>query len=199
MRSAKLEIQTVRSRTVMAMVGARNGRVIDRKRWNQAGAVDRGRLVEIARDRLQRREQRDGEERNAPPDIGDDRPPHRVVRIGEDVAGLAHQAERKEPVRQRADDRIEQPGPVEAGEEARHRPGQEHQRLHDAPAPERLVEQQRQDQAEDELQDDGGPGPPAACSSARRRRPRRCDSARKCSSPMKPPENGLSSWISRNA
>ena len=41
-----------------------------------------------------------------------------------------------EPVRQRADDRIEQPGPVEAGEEARHRPGQEDQRLRDAAAAE---------------------------------------------------------------
>ena len=40
------------------------------------GAVDGGGFVEFGRDGLPRGEQRDGEERNAEPDIGDDRPPH---------------------------------------------------------------------------------------------------------------------------
>lgn len=71
-----------------------------------------------------------------------------------------HQPEGEEPVRDRPDDGIEQPGPVEAGEKGRHGPGQEHQRLGDRPALKGLVEQQRQDQPENELQDDGGAGPP---------------------------------------
>ena len=79
--------------------------------------------------------------------------------MGQQVAGLGHQAQRMEPVRQRADHRVEQPGPVEAGEEARHGPGQEDQRLDDSPAREGLVEEESEDQAEDELQDDGCAGP----------------------------------------
>ena len=60
------------------------------------GAVDRGGLMQFRRDRLQRRQQRDGEERNAEPDIGDDRPPHGGGRIGQDVGrlGLAGRARR---------------------------------------------------------------------------------------------------------
>ena len=88
--------------------------------------------------------------------------PH--MRVSRDRTGCCsascHEAEREQPVRQRADDGIEQPGPVQAGQEGRHRPGQEHQRLHHAAAAERLVEQQRQDQAEDELQQHRDDGPP---------------------------------------
>ena len=69
MRSAKFAIQTVRSSTVMAMVGARKGRVIDQKRCKRVGAVDGRGLVEVGGDRLQGGEQRDGEERDAPPDL----------------------------------------------------------------------------------------------------------------------------------
>ena len=76
------------------------------------------------------------------------------------LSGSLDDAERIEPVRQRPDHRVEQPGPVEAGQEGRHRPGQEHQRLHDGAAGKRPVEQQRQDQAEDELQQHRSAGPP---------------------------------------
>ena len=48
MRSAKLAIQIVRRSTVIAMIGARNGRVIVVNRCQGVGAVDRRRLVQLA-------------------------------------------------------------------------------------------------------------------------------------------------------
>ena len=93
--------------------------------------------------------------------------PHMAVAGSERMlVGLGLQAERIEPVRQRPDDRVEQPGPGEAGEEGRHRPGQEHQRLHDLAAEERLVEQQRQAEAEKELEERGWRPSTTACSRA---------------------------------
>ena len=86
------------------------------------------------------------------------------MRIGQDICGLAHQAQRIEPVRQRTDDRVEQPRPIETAEKARHCPWQEDQCLDDAPAYEFDVEQQGQNQPEDKLQDHRGAGPPQGVS-----------------------------------
>jgi len=57
-------------------------------------------------------------------------------------------------------DRVEEPGPVEAGKEAWHRPWQEDQRLGKAATIEGLVEQECEDQPEGKLQDDRGTRPP---------------------------------------
>lgn len=124
------------------------------------GAVDGRRLMQFRRDRFQRRQQGDGEKRDAEPDIGDDRPPHGGCRVGQNVRRLRLQPQRVEPVRHGSDDRVEQPGPGEAGKEGRHRPGQEHQRLDNAAAGEGLVEQQRQAQSEEKLEEQAGDGPP---------------------------------------
>ncbi|MNE64964.1 hypothetical protein D3C80_1604080 [compost metagenome] len=63
-------------------------------------------------------------------------------------------------MRQRPDDRVEQPCPVETGKEGRHGPWQEHQRLRQPPARKGFIEQQRQNEAEEELQENRSAGPP---------------------------------------
>ena len=82
-----------------------------------------------------------------PPDIGGDRAPHGEMGIGQDVLRLGEEPERVEPVGQGADDGVEEPGPVKPGEEARHGPGQEDERLGEALAGEIAVEEERQDEA----------------------------------------------------
>ena len=97
-----------------------------------------------------------------------------------------------EPVRQRADDRVEQPGPGEAGQEGRHRPGQEDERLERAARPGNGVfEQQREDQAEDELEEQRAEGPDQRVVAARSRTSGRSRARRKLSRPTQPPANGL--------
>ena len=76
------------------------------------------------------------------------------------VTGSLCRPMRIEDMRQRSDDRIEQPGPGEASEKSRHRPGQEHQRLHQLSPVEWPVEQQRQAEAEEELEEQAADRPP---------------------------------------
>ena len=136
-----------------------------------AGAVDRCRLVDVLRDRLQRGEQRDREERDAPPDVGDDRPPHRVVRIGEDVLGRRQDAER-------ANSQCGSGPTTGLNSQAQLRPdrkvGTAQGRNTSAwtmPVPETAVQEEREHEAEHELEDDGGEGPQQTCCRARARKP----------------------------
>ena len=160
MRSAKLEIQIVlqqhRDRDHRRQIGQRDVQ----EALPGRGTIDRGRFVHLARDRLQCCQQRDGEERHAEPDIGGNRPPHGEIGVAQDVVGLLQEAQAEEPVRDRADHRVQQPGEGQAREKCGDGPGQEDHRLDEPLAPKRTVEQQGEAEPEQELQHHRAEGPP---------------------------------------
>src|SRR6476660_5802346 len=64
------------------------------------------------------------------------------------------------PVRQRAYQRVEQPAPGEAGQKDRHCPRQEDQSLDELAAVERTVEDKRQAESQEKLEDETSDRPP---------------------------------------
>ena len=108
---------------------------------------------------LQRREQRDREERDAPPHDRDNRPTQGALRVGEDILGRRHEPKAEEPMREGPDHGVQKPGPVETGEKGWDGPRQEDERLHQAATRKGRVPEKREDQPKDELQQhrDGRP------------------------------------------
>ena len=71
--------------------------------------------------------------------------------VAENVVRLRQHAHGGQPVRQRADNQVQQPGPGQPGQEQEDHPGQEHQRLDQSLATEAPVQQQGEPQPQQEL------------------------------------------------
>ena len=126
-------------------------------------AVDRRRLVVRRRDRLQAGEQRDRHERHAAPDVGGDHRPARVPRVAEEVDVVVDQAHLHQ---QPADDRelrVVDPPERDRRERRRHDVGQQDDGAKEGLEADVAVEQDRQPEAEEELEDARDDRVEAAC------------------------------------
>ena len=120
----------------------------------EAGAVDRGRVDHVLRDRGDAGEEDHDRKREETPGIDDDHAQHRQMRVAEPVRRVraVDDAERDQRPVDDAVERIEHPLPGDGGERDRHRPGQYDQRPDDLAAGERPQQQQRAELAEDEAE-----------------------------------------------
>ena len=125
---------------------------------HRPGAVDRGRLGELGRDRLQPREEDQHRERQPAPDRGDDDRPQRVG-----------PAQPHRPVAEQPgvvdEDLVDDPDvalphelPQQRDDEARHDPRRQHQRADHALAADRAVDERRDREPADERPADGEEG-----------------------------------------
>lgn len=117
-----------------------------------AGAVDLGRLVELARNRLQARQDSDGEERETLPDQREHDAGQRRGGLGEPGMRRRDQTEAQKDVVEDAEIEIVDPGPHQADDHARQSPRDDDERARQAAPPEALIEQQRRAKAEQKLQ-----------------------------------------------
>ena len=117
-----------------------------------AGAVDGGGLVELGTDGLQAGQQGDGEERHAAPDVDDDDRRHGEVGVAQPVDAGGDEAELEQRPVEDAEGRIEHPLPGEGREHRRDDERQQDEGADDRLALEMPVEQDRQPQAERQLE-----------------------------------------------
>ena len=120
-------------------------------------AVEARRLVVRRRDRLQSGEQRDRDERHAAPDVGGDGREARIPRIAEEVDVLVDEAHLHQRPADDRELRIVDPPERDRRQRRRHDERQQHDCAQERLERQVLVEQQRQPQAEPEL-DDAGDG-----------------------------------------
>ena len=144
----------------MTKIGFRIGSVMSRKVAERAGAVDRGRLDELARDLGQAGVDRDRHERDRAPD--DDRGDHgeALPRVREPVVVVvALEADAGQRPVEDAELVVDHPAPDVDRDDRRHRP-REHERRRDQQAHERAEprEQERDQRPEHHRQGDGHRG-----------------------------------------
>jgi len=132
------------------------------------GAVERGRLVQLARNVLKARQVHDQVVARHPPDGGGDDRPHRCRRIGQPRA--CRHAEGAQIVVERADDGIEQPEPCEPDSDHRQREREEEdaaQHVAERAAIERECQEQRHREDRQRARDRVEGGVPEADGEAR--------------------------------
>ena len=142
----------------MAMTFDIIGSVSRKKAWIGAGAVDRGGLERLLRQRAQARQHDQHHEGRPLPDIGEQHAAKRRRARGEDRILRRQQAERIERAAEHAEGAVEHQQEHHGGDGGRHDQRQGHERAQHAVALAVGIEQQRDQQAEHQLDDEGDAG-----------------------------------------